>query len=74
MIHNVFEQIAYLSTVMTLQPGDLLATGTPSGVGAASKPPRFLRVGDVMRAEVEGLGYIENRVVPERAGQGFSQA
>jgi 2-keto-4-pentenoate hydratase/2-oxohepta-3-ene-1,7-dioic acid hydratase in catechol pathway len=67
MIHNVFEQIAYLSTVMTLLPGDILATGTPSGVGAAMKPPKFLRVGDVMRAEIEGLGYIENRVVAERA-------
>jgi 2-keto-4-pentenoate hydratase/2-oxohepta-3-ene-1,7-dioic acid hydratase in catechol pathway len=67
MIHDVFEQIAYLSTVMTLQPGDILATGTPSGVGAAMKPPKFLRVGDVMRAEIEGLGYIENRVVAERA-------
>jgi len=50
-----------------LLPGDILATGTPSGVGAAMKPPKFLRVGDVMRAEIEGLGYIENRVVAERA-------
>jgi len=65
MIHNAFEQIAYLSTVMTLLPGDIIATGTPSGVGAASKPPRFLRVGDVMRAEIEGLGFIENRIIAE---------
>jgi 2-keto-4-pentenoate hydratase/2-oxohepta-3-ene-1,7-dioic acid hydratase in catechol pathway len=67
MIHSVYDQIAYLSTVMTLLPGDILATGTPSGVGAAMTPPRFLRVGDVMRAEIEGLGHIENRVVAEQA-------
>ena len=66
MIYNVFEQIAYLSTVMTLKPGDILATGTPSGVGAALKPPRFLNPGDVMRVEIDGIGHIENRVVAER--------
>lgn len=65
LIHNVFEQIAYLSTVMTLKPGDILATGTPSGVGAAANPPFYLKVGDVLRAEVDGLGFIENRVVAE---------
>lgn len=65
MVFNVFEQIAYLSTVMTLEPGDVLATGTPSGVGVAMEPPSFLKVGDVMRAEVEGVGHIENLVVAE---------
>jgi 2-keto-4-pentenoate hydratase/2-oxohepta-3-ene-1,7-dioic acid hydratase in catechol pathway len=65
MIHSVFEQIAYLSTAMTLFPGDILATGTPAGVGGAMKPPQFLRVGDVMRAEIEGLGYLENEIVAE---------
>lgn len=65
MIYNIYEQISYLSTVMTLEPGDILATGTPSGVGVALDPPRFLKTGDVMRAEIEGIGYIENRVVPE---------
>jgi 2-keto-4-pentenoate hydratase/2-oxohepta-3-ene-1,7-dioic acid hydratase in catechol pathway len=65
MIHNIFEQIAYLSTVMTLKPGDILATGTPSGVGAALKPPQFLGPGDVMRVEIDGLGHIENRVSAE---------
>ena len=63
MIYNIFEQIAYLSTVMTLEPGDLIATGTPSGVGIASD--RFLKVGDVVRVEIEQLGVIENRVVAE---------
>ena len=65
MIHNIFEQIAYLSTVMTLKPGDILATGTPSGVGAAMNPPRFLEPGDVMRVEIDGIGHIENCVIAD---------
>ncbi|WP_432537867.1 fumarylacetoacetate hydrolase family protein [Kineococcus arenarius] len=63
MIYDVYEQIAYLTQVMTLMPGDVLATGTPSGIGAPTG--RFLQVGDVVRAEIEGLGAIENRVVAE---------
>ncbi len=65
LIFNVWEQIAYLSTVMTLEPGDILATGTPSGVGVAMKPPQFRQVGDVMRVEIDGIGHIENLVVHE---------
>jgi len=65
MIHNIFDQISYLSTVMTLKPGDILATGTPAGVGMASDPPRFLSIGDVMRAEISGIGFIENIVVAD---------
>ncbi|MDC6690141.1 fumarylacetoacetate hydrolase family protein, partial [Leclercia adecarboxylata] len=60
MIHNIFAQIALLTTVMTLEPGDLIATGTPAGVGAALDPPRFLKIGDVMRVEIDGIGHIEN--------------
>ena len=63
MIYDIYEQIAYLTQVMTLMPGDILATGTPSGIGAPTG--RFLRVGDVVRAEIEGLGAIENRVVAD---------
>lgn len=63
MIYDIYEQIAYLSSVMTLEPGDILATGTPSGIGAATG--RFLQPGDVMRLEITGLGYIENRVAAE---------
>lgn len=63
MIYNIRQQIAYLSTVMTLEPGDVIATGTPSGVGIASGT--FLKDGDVVRVEIEGLGHIENRVVAE---------
>jgi 2-keto-4-pentenoate hydratase/2-oxohepta-3-ene-1,7-dioic acid hydratase in catechol pathway len=62
MSFTVAEQIEYLSTAFTLEPGDLLATGTPEGVGAAMKPPRFLKPGDVVRCEIDGIGAIENRV------------
>lgn len=65
MIYNIYEQIAYLSTIMTLEPGDILATGTPSGIGAPTG--RFLVPGDVVRMEITGLGHIENRVVAEKA-------
>ncbi len=65
MIYDIAAQIAYLSTVMTLEPGDLIATGTPSGVGIAAGS--FLQHGDIVRVEVDGLGAIENRVVAEAA-------
>lgn len=65
MIHNIYHQIAYLSQVMTLKPGDILSTGTPSGVGVAKTPPIFRKAGDVMRVEIDGLGHIENRCVAE---------
>lgn len=61
MIYDIYAQIEYLSTVMTLEPGDILATGTPEGVGVATG--RLLKVGDVVRAEISGLGFIENAVV-----------
>jgi 2-keto-4-pentenoate hydratase/2-oxohepta-3-ene-1,7-dioic acid hydratase in catechol pathway len=62
MSFSVAEQIEYLSTAFTLEPGDLLATGTPEGVGMAMDPPQFLAPGDVVRCEVDGIGAIENRV------------
>jgi 2-keto-4-pentenoate hydratase/2-oxohepta-3-ene-1,7-dioic acid hydratase in catechol pathway len=64
MIYSIAAQIAYLSTVMTLEPGDLIATGTPSGVGIAAGS--FLKDGDVVRVGVDGLGAIENPFVAER--------
>jgi len=68
MLYDLYEQIAYLSTVMTLEPGDLLATGTPAGVGIVTN--RFLKVGDRVRVEIERLGAIENQVraEPEHPG------
>jgi 2-keto-4-pentenoate hydratase/2-oxohepta-3-ene-1,7-dioic acid hydratase in catechol pathway len=65
MIFDCYDQIATLSTVMTLQPGDLVSTGTPQGVGIAMDPPGLLSVGDVVRIEIEGIGHIENPVIAE---------
>ena len=62
-LHNCDEMIAELSSVFTLEPGDILATGSPAGVGALMDPPQFLAPGDVVRVEVEGIGAIENRVI-----------
>lgn len=65
LMFDCFEQIAHLSTVCTLEPGDVVATGTPSGVGALMQPPQWLVAGDVVTVEVEGLGRLENTVVDE---------
>jgi len=65
MLHSIYEQIEYLSTAFTLEPGDLIATGTPEGVGIAKDPPVFLKVGDVVRCEIDGVGAIENPVIAE---------
>jgi 2-keto-4-pentenoate hydratase/2-oxohepta-3-ene-1,7-dioic acid hydratase in catechol pathway len=59
--------VEHLSTAFTLEPGDVIATGTPGGVGIAMKPPRLLKADDVMRVEIDGLGVLENRVVAEPA-------
>jgi len=63
MIYPVDALITWLSTGMTLLPGSLIATGTPEGVGFARQPPEFLRPGDVVEAEVEGIGTLRNRMV-----------
>ena len=65
MIHPIAQQIEHLTKAITLEPGDLLVTGTPSGVGAAMDPPNFLKEGDVVRVEIEKVGAIENRVRKE---------
>ena len=65
LIFNVFDQIAWLSQTLTLEPGDVIYTGTPAGVGFAMKPPKFLAAGDVVRVEIEKVGAIENRVDAE---------
>ncbi len=65
LLYDCFAEIETLSTVCTLEPGDVIATGTPGGVGVARKPPEFLKVGDVVRIEIEGIGWIENRVIAE---------
>ena len=63
MVFDCAAQIETLSTACTLIPGDLISTGTPSGVGFVRQPPVFLRDGDVVRIEIDGLGAIENPVV-----------
>lgn len=68
-IYNIWEQIEYLSTAFALEPGDLYLTGTPEGVGHARIPQQHLKVGDVIRCEIENIGAIENRVVPSTASR-----
>ncbi len=66
MVFNVYEIVHHLSKVMTLEPCDIIATGTPAGVGFTTKPePKFLKQGSTMRIEIEGIGILENRVVEE---------
>jgi 2-keto-4-pentenoate hydratase/2-oxohepta-3-ene-1,7-dioic acid hydratase in catechol pathway len=65
LIFGVDQLIAFLSETVTLEPGDVIATGTPSGVGFARQPPVFLKPGDIMEVEVEGLGILSNPVLAE---------
>lgn len=65
MIFNCYEQIAYLSQAMTLEPGDVISTGTPSGVGVKMKPRGYLKPGQVVRIEIEGIGQLQNPVINE---------
>jgi acylpyruvate hydrolase len=62
LIFGISEIVAFISETITLEPGDLILTGTPSGVGMYFDPPRFLGSGDVVRIEIEGLGVIEHAV------------
>ncbi len=66
LIFDCYALVELLSTVFTLEPGDIVSTGTPSGVGMAASPPRFLRAGDVVRIEIERVGVLENPVVAEQ--------
>lgn len=75
MIFPVKETIAFISSVMTLEPGDIIATGTPAGVGQSRKPPLFLKEGDVVEVEIERLGGLRNPVVgPDGAPASAEQA
>ena len=64
LIFGIDHIVSYVSHFMTLMPGDVIPTGTPSGVGLGFKPPRFLKPGDRMRLSVDGLGVQEQRLVP----------
>lgn len=63
LLFNPQQQVEHLSKAMTLDPGDVFFTGTPGGVGGAMKPPNYLATGDVVRIEIDGIGYIENTVI-----------
>jgi 2-keto-4-pentenoate hydratase/2-oxohepta-3-ene-1,7-dioic acid hydratase in catechol pathway len=65
LIFDCYALIEHVTTAFTLEPGDLISTGTPGGVGVAMKPPNFLKVGDVVRIAIEGIGEIENAVIAE---------
>ena len=65
MVFDVASIVAFASRTITLEPGDVIATGTPAGVGHYQSPPRYLKGGDVMRCEIEDIGAIENPVVDE---------
>ena len=69
MIHRIPAIIAYLSSIATLEPGDAIATGTPSGVGFTRRPPRWLQPGETVRIEIDAIGVLENPVVAESARQ-----
>lgn len=62
LIFRVPALVAFISQAITLEPGDIIATGTPNGVGFARKPPVFMKSGDVMEVEIEGLGVLRNRI------------
>jgi acylpyruvate hydrolase len=66
MIFPVAETIAYITQGMTLEPGDIIMTGTPSGVGAARKPPVWMKNGDVCEIEIEGIGVLSNPIADEK--------
>jgi 5-carboxymethyl-2-hydroxymuconate isomerase len=63
MIFGVKKIVSYLSELMTLMPGDVIATGTPPGVGAGMKPPKVLNIGDVVTLGIEGLGEQRQKVI-----------
>ena len=65
MIFNCYEMIAYLSQAMTLEPGDVIATGTPAGVGVKMQPRGYLKPGQIVRIEIEGIGILANPVIEE---------
>jgi 2-keto-4-pentenoate hydratase/2-oxohepta-3-ene-1,7-dioic acid hydratase in catechol pathway len=66
MIFSVAETIAYITQGMTLEPGDIIMTGTPSGIGFARKPPVWMKNGDVCEIDIEGIGVLSNPIADER--------
>src|SRR5690606_32947644 len=71
LLFDCYYLVEYLSTAFTLEPGDIIATGTSGGVGFKMSPPRYLEVGDTVRVEIQNIGVLENTVVPEPDGTAF---
>jgi 2-keto-4-pentenoate hydratase/2-oxohepta-3-ene-1,7-dioic acid hydratase in catechol pathway len=65
MMHPIRREIEYISTFMTLLPGDIIVTGTPTGSGARLDPPQFLKPGDVVEVDVDGIGTLRNTIEDE---------
>jgi len=65
MLFDCWDMVEHLTTAFTLEPGDVVSTGTPSGVGAGRQPPQWLVAGDTVRIEIEGIGVLENPVIAE---------
>src|SRR3546814_4010338 len=65
-IHDIPKMISYVSTILDLQPGDVIATGTPSGVGFSRKPPIFMKDGETVEVEVGGIGVLTHTIQLDR--------
>jgi len=69
MTHSVYELLHYASNILTLQPGDVISTGSPAGVGSARNPPIFMKAGDVAACTIEGIGTLTNPVAAAEPGR-----
>ena len=65
MMHPIRKEIAYISTFMTLEAGDIIVTGTPTGSGARLEPPQYLKPGDIVEVEVNSIGTLRNTIEDE---------
>jgi acylpyruvate hydrolase len=70
LVHDPVTLVSYVSTMITLRPGDLILTGTPGGVGHARKPARYLVAGDVVQTSIDGIGTLQNRIVAPLDAEG----
>jgi 2-keto-4-pentenoate hydratase/2-oxohepta-3-ene-1,7-dioic acid hydratase in catechol pathway len=68
MMFPIVEMLVYITQGLTLEPGDVIFTGTPSGVGHARKPPVWMKKGDTIEVEIEGIGTLRNPIADEKAG------
>jgi 2-keto-4-pentenoate hydratase/2-oxohepta-3-ene-1,7-dioic acid hydratase in catechol pathway len=69
MTHNVYEMLQYASNILTLQPGDVIATGSPAGVGSARNPPIYMKPGDEAVCTIESIGTLRNPVAAAEPGR-----